>query len=89
MQDYVLRLVNERGVALETLPTSNLRISFYNEMAEHHLFRWLGLRGPTITNRPTVCVGSDDPGIFATNLKNEYAAIGSVLRLHFKLTSAR
>lgn len=88
LQDHVLGLVNDRGVALETLPTSNLRISFYNEMAEHHIFRWLGLCGPTITNRPTVCVGSDDPGIFATNLKNEYAAIGSVLRLKFKLTSA-
>ncbi|MEZ0171117.1 hypothetical protein [Microvirga sp. TS319] len=88
LQNHVLGLVNSRGVALETLPTSNLRISFYDEMAEHHLFRWLGFCGPDITNRPTVCVGSDDPGIFATNLKNEYAAIGSVLRRRFKLTSA-
>lgn len=88
LQDYVLGLIKNRGVVLETLPTSNLRISFYNEMAEHHLYRWLGLSGPNIINRPTVCVGSDDPGIFATNLKNEYEAIGSVLRNHFKLTSA-
>ena len=88
LQDYVLGLVNHRGVALEILPTSNLRISFYNNMSEHHIFRWLGLCGPTIMNRPTICIGSDDPGIFATNLKNEYAAIGSVLRHRFKLTSA-
>lgn len=88
LQDHVLGLVNGRGVALETLPTSNLRISFYDVMAEHHLYRWLGLCGPTITNRPTVCVGSDDPGIFATNLRNEYAAIGSVLRHRFKLTAS-
>ncbi|MCY1644029.1 hypothetical protein [Methylorubrum sp. SL192] len=88
LQDHVLGLVNGRGVALETLPTSNLRISFYDGMAEHHLYRWLGLCEPTITNRPTVCVGSDDPGIFATNLRNEYAAIGSVLRHRFKLTAS-
>ncbi|MBB3938258.1 hypothetical protein [Aureimonas phyllosphaerae] len=88
LQDHVLGLVNNRGVALETLPTSNLRISFYDEMAEHHLYRWLGLVGPVIVNRPTICVGSDDPGIFATNLRNEYAVIGSVLRHRFKLTSA-
>lgn len=88
LQDHILGLINERGIALETLPTSNLRISFYNDMTEHHLFRWLGLCGPEITNRPTVCVGSDDPGIFATNLKNEYAMIGSVLRQRFKKTAA-
>lgn len=88
LQDHVLGLVNGRGVALETLPTSNLRISFYDSMAEHHLYRWLGLCEPAITNRPTVCVGSDDPGIFATNLRNEYAAIGSVLRHRYKLTAS-
>lgn len=88
LQNYVLGLVNGRGVALETLPTSNLRISFYDGMDEHHLYRWLGLCEPTITNHPTVCIGSDDPGIFATNLCNEYAAIGSVLRHRFKLTAS-
>ncbi|MBD8900677.1 hypothetical protein [Methylobacterium bullatum] len=88
LQDHALGFVNERGVVLETLPTSNLRISFYDSMAEHHLYRWLGLCEPTITNWPTVCVGSDDPGIFATNLRNEYAAIGSVLRQRFKLTAS-
>jgi len=88
LQDSVLSLVNERGIALETLPTSNLRISFYRDMTEHHLFRWLGLSGPKLSNKPTVCLGSDDPGIFATNLKNEYAVIGTVLRQYFKLTAA-
>jgi hypothetical protein len=88
LQDHVLGLVNDRGVAIETLPTSNMRISYYDDMSEHHLYRWLGLCGPKLTNRPTVCVGSDDPGIFATNLKNEFEAIGSVLRHRFKLTSA-
>jgi adenosine deaminase len=87
LQDCVLGEVNRRGVALETLPTSNVRISLYDETAEHHLFRWLGLRGPVLVNRPTVVVGSDDPGVFATNLKNEYAAVSVVLRREFGKTT--
>jgi len=87
MQDHVLGEINRRGVAIEALPTSNARISFYKTIAEHHLFRWLGLTGPLLTNRPTVVIGSDDPGIFATNLRNEFAAIGAVLRDVFKVSS--
>lgn len=87
LQDSVLAEVNHRAVALETLPTSNLRISYYRQFDEHHLFRWLGLRGPPLANRPTVVIGSDDPGIFATNLKNEFTAIAAVLRTKFGMTA--
>lgn len=87
LQDHVLAEVNLRGVALEALPTSNLRISHYHGLKEHHLFRWLGLRGPELRHRPTVVIGSDDPGIFATNLKNELAAVASVLRSEFAMSA--
>ncbi|MFH6786926.1 MULTISPECIES: hypothetical protein [Methylobacterium] len=83
LQDSVLGDVNRRGVALEALPTSNVRISFYDTIAEHHLFRWLGVAGPALANRPTVVIGSDDPGIFATSLRNEYAAVAAALRDSF------
>jgi hypothetical protein len=85
IQDGVLADVNRRGVALEALPTSNLRISYYHRLGEHHLFRWLSLRGPGLVNRPTVVIGSDDPGIFATNLMNEFAAVGAALRSEFDM----
>lgn len=88
LQDHVLRDLCERGVAIETLPTSNLRISFYETLEEHHVFRWLGLAEPMLVNRPVVVVGSDDPGIFATSLKNEYAALGSVLTSRFALSAS-
>ncbi|GAA4255524.1 hypothetical protein GBZ26_06080 [Azospirillum formosense] len=71
LQDCVLKKINTRGIVLETLPTSNIRISVYRTYAEHHVFRWMGLKGRG--ERMNVCVGSDDPGIFATNLRNEYA----------------
>ncbi len=70
IQEVVLCEFRDRQVAIETLLTSNVRISVYEKYAEHHVFRWLGLKGDAPVR---VCVGSDDPGIFATNLRNEYA----------------
>ncbi|NEJ20692.1 hypothetical protein GR247_11000 [Rhizobium leguminosarum] len=88
LQDIVLAEVNRRGIALESLPTSNMRISVYQTMAEHHIFRWLGLTGPALNNRPTVVIGSDDPGIFCTNIRNEYAVLSGVLRSEFGKSAA-
>jgi adenosine deaminase len=71
LQNWVMEnKIIQKGMVLETLPTSNVRISFYRDYREHHIYRWLGLRGDHPT--PTVCVGSDDPGIFACNLRGEY-----------------
>ena len=73
LQKRVLKEINDRRMAIEVLPTSNLRISFYNKLSEHHIFSWLGLKEPGMS--VPVCLGSDDPGIFSTNLRNEYAHI--------------
>lgn len=82
MQAKVLEEVHKRGIAIETMPTSNVRISVYNSYKEHHIFRWLGLVDkPEYKNekRPIICIASDDPGIFATNLRNEYAHVYNTL----------
>ncbi|WP_417783837.1 hypothetical protein [Terasakiella pusilla] len=75
LQAEVLKIVRAKDITLETLPTSNLRISWYKDYQEHHIFTWLGLNKVVndLDMGATVCVGSDDPGIFATNLRNEYA----------------
>ena len=83
--DMLKRLADGR-VAIETLPSSNVRISFYRHYREHHLFRWLGLSGEPFEVMPDVCVGSDDTGIFATNLQNEYALLFETLCRDFRLT---
>ena len=83
LQQDAVKMLNDRHVVIETLPTSNVRISLYGHHAEHHLYRWLGVCDPegfSDTHRPTVCVGSDDTGIFATNLRNEYSHIYLTLR---------
>jgi hypothetical protein len=80
LQADVLGDLAMSGVAIETLPTSNVRISSYDRLEEHHLFRWLNLTEDRFDTVPAICVGSDDTGIFATSLRNEYAAIYDVLR---------
>lgn len=61
-----------KHIALEVLPTSNVRISYYRRYSEHHIHRWLK---PDAASRPSVVIGSDDLGIFSTNIFNEYAHV--------------
>jgi adenosine deaminase len=86
LQADMLKRLAEHRVAIETLPTSNVRISFYRQFKEHHLFRWLGLSGEGFAIMPDVCIGSDDPGIFATSLHNEYALLFETLCRDFGQT---
>lgn len=79
LQLLVLKHVNERMVALETMPTSNVRISCYNDYDEHHIFNWLNLDQHPDYPVPTVCICTDDPGVFATNIRNEYEHVRDVL----------
>lgn len=72
LQQQALRYLVERGIVLETLPTSNLRISQYTEMGQHHSLRWMGVTDFPGDTPPPVVLGSDDPGVFATNIKAEF-----------------
>lgn len=80
IQKLVLNKIAMKGVALEVLLTSNTAISFYRESKEHHLEKWLGddLDEEGMLTPPIV-VGSDDPGIFMTNIYIEYARIATYL----------
>lgn len=84
LQGAVLQLLHERCIAIETLPSSNVRISIHNSYNEHHATRWLGLDKKTSNNSVSVVVGSDDPGIFATGLRIEYAHLLRTLSMHAK-----
>jgi len=71
LQQKLVKLLNNKGIAIETMPTSNIRISFYEDYKEHHIYRWIN----EFEEPPTLLICSDDPGIFSTTLKNEYYAI--------------
>lgn len=82
MQQRLMQKMLDKGVLVEALPSSNIRISLYHNFHEHHLFRWLKVPGFSVDGDPAVMVslGSDDPGIFAGDLRSEFYQLFSVLR---------
>lgn len=73
VQDAVVQDLRDRRVAVEALPTSNVRISQYKWTKHHHLLRWLAPSDDRPA--PFVVLGTDDPGIFATTIRNETALV--------------
>lgn len=82
LQNAVLRMLRERSIAIETLPSSNLRISIHKSYNDHHARNWLGLGKKPLESPVSVIIGSDDPGIFATGLRLEYAHLSRMLHAH-------
>ena len=82
MQQELMREVAKRRVLIETLPSSNVRISQYQDFGEHHSLRWMGVPGFKQEGDPAIMVtlGSDDPGIFAGDLRGEFYQLYAVLR---------
>ncbi|MBO7210141.1 MAG: hypothetical protein J6V44_03895 [Methanobrevibacter sp.] len=74
LQLMLLRYLNEKEIVIETLPTSNVRIGHHHAYDTYHLWNWIKWEkeGNPI---PPIVVGTDDPGIFATNIYNEYSNI--------------
>lgn len=84
LQRKTIELLNLRGIAIESMPTSNVRISYYDDYKEHHIFRWLNIDGDGGIPKPVVCLSSDDPGIFATNLRNEFSHVFRTLVEYYR-----
>lgn len=82
LQQCVQHLIAVRDVVIETLPVSNLRIGQISHIQDHHVLRWLKVGKYKVEGDAdmNICMGSDDPGIFATDLKNEYYHLYMCLR---------
>lgn len=74
LQNIILHCMAIHNIVIEVLPTSNMRISYYEKLREYHLKRWLNVEGESCM-MPSVVLGTDDPGIFMTNIFNEYATV--------------
>lgn len=80
LQHCILQVLNNRRLAIETLPSSNVRVSIHQRYEQHHSLNWLGVGAGSLHTPVDVVVGSDDPGIFATSLRMEYAHLLRCLR---------
>lgn len=74
LQKKMLAFMHEKEIVIETLPTSNLRIGYHRTLQSHQLFNWYKWREEGLPIPPVV-LGTDDPGIFSTNIYNEYAIL--------------
>lgn len=84
-QQYVQKMVKENHIVIETLPTSNVRISHYESVHEHHVFRWMQIPERKIEGDHVmqVALGTDDQGIFVTDMKNEFYHLFWALVNHY------
>ncbi len=82
LQQALMQQMFDRRVIVETLPSSNVRISLYENFSEHHALRWIKAPAHAVKGDPEVLVslGSDDPGIFASDLSGELYHLYAVLR---------
>lgn len=74
IQNRTLALLKGNEIAIESMITSNTRISIYKNFKEHHILSWL--QNP---NAPDIILASDNPGIFNTNMYLEYFILNQIL----------
>lgn len=78
LQDKMLCDVEQRGLSIEICPTSNLLISHVTRYNEHPIFKYYE-PGNNGGRNMLVSVNTDDRGIFATSLYNEYSILALAL----------
>ena len=85
IQQKILQYMHDNEIVIESLPTSNMRIGHYSNYASYHLWNWINWNKQNLPVPPIV-IGTDDAGIFATNIYNEYANIYCYLTNQCKLS---
>ncbi|EHK2355137.1 hypothetical protein KCK31_000554 [Clostridium perfringens] len=72
LQNRVKKMIIEKGIVVETNPTSNRVIGQIENIFEHYISR---LNDTTQENNMLVTINTDDPCVFNSNINNEYAYI--------------
>lgn len=85
IQKALLEMMNKKEIVIETLPMSNVRIGFHQDFSTYHLWNWIKWKKEGI-GIPPIIIGSDDTGIFATNIYNEYANVYLMLIQYYSLS---
>lgn len=77
--------IAERHIAIETNPTSNLKIGDFDRYIEHPITKFYNAELETDYHKLKSCaqistsINSDDLGVFDTNIENEYALMAIAL----------
>ena len=75
-QKYVVGLLIQHNVGVETNPTSNYLIGPVEDFEDVPALKMLGLfHGSEHYRDLRISIGTDDPGLFYTSLRNEYTSL--------------
>ena len=77
LQKEIMKILSEKEITIETMPTSNVTIGHHHSFRSYHLARWM--RWKEESNIPNIVMGTDETGVFPTNIKNEYANVYDLL----------
>lgn len=72
LQKMLKEKLGRRGIVIEINPSSNMAISDLEKLEENQLYQ---MNRPNDQRNVLVCVNSDDPAVFNTNVSNELAYI--------------
>lgn len=87
IQDRLIQKFCDKGIIIETNPSSNIYIAHIDSFDEHPIYRWYPVQESDLNNgsqinkyglrksRMKVCINTDDPAIMPTTLKNEFELI--------------
>ncbi len=81
LQTSLRRRVGAMGLTVEVNPTSNLLIGDLGDLSAHPLWRMRAPREQDDAPPVPLCIGSDDPIVFASNLRLEYQSVNDALVL--------
>lgn len=75
LQRLLKQRLGQLGVTVEVNPSSNLLIGHLGDLASHPLWRIMPVDESSTEPSVDVCIGSDDPLTFNTNLRMEYQLV--------------
>ena len=82
VQEQMIQMLADKGIAIESNPTSNYKIGRFDRYDELPLFQFCPIRDKN--PRTTICtsINTDDRGVFATSIEREYSLISLALKKH-------
>ena len=81
LQAHVREKLGARGVAVEVNPTSNLLVGDLGDLHHHPLWRLNSPMAKGDVPPVAVCIGSDDPIVFTSRLREEYQLLADSMAM--------
>ena len=80
LQEAMLSDIEHKGIVIETNPSSNLKIGRFDRYDEHPITLFNSVTQSPERHSIMVSINTDDKGVFATSLQNEFSLIAIALK---------